>query len=97
MDDKAFEELLDSVRWMKAHKSGKTTKGGRVTTRTAVDVREIRKATKLSQEKFAALLSIELPTLRNWEQGRREPTGPARALLRALRKDPVAVLRALQE
>ena len=60
-------------------------------------MREIREATKLSQAKFADLLSIELATLRNWEQGRRQPTGPARALLRALHNDPVAVLRALQE
>ncbi len=34
-------------------------------------------------------------TLRNWEQGRREPTGPAKALLRAIKNDPVHVLTAL--
>ena len=44
---------------------------------------------------FAELLSIEVSTLRNWEQGRREPTGPARALLRAIRNDPMAVIKAL--
>lgn len=97
MDDKAFEELLDSVRWMKTHQRGKKAKGGRVTAREAVDVRKIRAATRLSQEKFASLLSIEVATLRNWEQGRRDPTGPARALLRAIQNDPVAVIRALQE
>ena len=96
MDEKAFEELLDSVRWMKAHQAGKKLKGGRVTARDAVDVRKIRDATRLSQAKFAELLSIEVATLRNWEQGRREPAGPARALLRAIQNDPVAVLRALQ-
>ncbi len=96
MDEKAFEELLGSVRWMKAQQRGKKAKGGRVTTRDDVDVREIRELTKLSQAKFADLLSIEVATLRNWEQGRRQPTGPARALLRAIHNDPVAVLRALQ-
>jgi putative transcriptional regulator len=97
MDDKAFEELLESVRWMKAHQRGKKTKGGRTTTRDEVDVRKIRAATRLSQAKFASLLSIEVATLRNWEQGRRQPAGPARALLRAIQNDPVAVLRALQD
>ena|SRR5690242_9517031 len=60
-----------------------------------VDVRAVRARTGLSQAKFAELLGIELATLRNWEQGRREPTGPARALLRAIRKDPVGVIKAL--
>jgi putative transcriptional regulator len=61
----------------------------------ASDVRSVRRLTGLSQAKFAELLGIELSTLRNWEQGRREPTGPAQALLRAIRNDPVAVIRAL--
>ncbi|MEJ1962025.1 MAG: helix-turn-helix domain-containing protein [Gammaproteobacteria bacterium] len=96
MDDKAFQELLGSVRWMKAHRKGTKTKGGRVTLRSEVDVRKVRAMTKLSQEKFAGLLSIEPATLRNWEQGRRQPTGAARALLRAIHNDPVAVIKALQ-
>jgi putative transcriptional regulator len=62
-----------------------------------VDVRAIRAVTGLSQAKFAELLSIEVATLRNWEQGRREPTGPARALLRAIRNNPVAVIEALSD
>jgi putative transcriptional regulator len=62
-----------------------------------VDVRAVRARTGLSQAKFAELLSIEVSTLRNWEQGRREPTGPARALLRAIRNDPVGVIRALTD
>jgi transcriptional regulator with XRE-family HTH domain len=39
-----------------------------------------------SQAKFATLLRVEVSTLRNWEQGRRESTGPAKALLYAIRK-----------
>jgi len=62
-----------------------------------IDVRRIRAVTGLSQAKFAELLSIEVSTLRNWEQGRREPTGPARALLRAISNDPFAVIRALTD
>jgi putative transcriptional regulator len=62
-----------------------------------VDVRAIRAVTGLSQAKFAELLAIEVATLRNWEQGRREPTGAARALLRAIRNNPVAVIEALSD
>jgi len=62
-----------------------------------VDVRAVRSVTGLSQAKFAELLGIELATLRNWEQGRRQPTGPARALLRAIRNSPVEVVKALSQ
>jgi putative transcriptional regulator len=96
MDDKSFEKLLDSIRWMKAHQAGRKVRGGRQTVVSDLDVKKIRAATQLSQARFAELLSIEIGTLRNWEQRRREPTGPARALLRALRNDPVSVLRALR-
>jgi putative transcriptional regulator len=58
-------------------------------------VKEIRKATGLTQAKFAALIDVQLGTLRNWEQGRREPTGPAKALLRAIYNDPKNVIQAL--
>ena len=42
----------------------------------------------LSQPKFAALLHVDVGMLRNWEQGRRGPTGPAKALLTAIERDP---------
>jgi DNA-binding transcriptional regulator YiaG len=48
-------------------------------------IKQPRKTTKLSQVKFAGLLRVEVSTLRNWEQGRREPTGPAKALTHAIR------------
>ena len=61
----------------------------------ASKVKEILALTGLSQPKFARILHVDVGTLRNWEQGRREPTGPARALLRAIQNDPCAVLKAL--
>nr|WP_240487723.1 KilA-N domain-containing protein [Photorhabdus australis] len=61
----------------------------------AVKVKNIRHATGLTQTGFAKLISVNVGTLRNWEQGRREPTGPAKALLKAIEKDPVHVLKAL--
>ncbi|MEZ1318133.1 helix-turn-helix domain-containing protein [Pseudomonas fluorescens] len=51
----------------------------------------------LTQARFAALIDVQLSTLRNWEQGRREPTGPAKALLKAIHNDPVHVLNALSQ
>jgi putative transcriptional regulator len=61
----------------------------------AAMIKQLRKTTKLGQARFAALLRVEVSTLRNWEQGRREPTGPAKALICAIGKDPAHVLKAL--
>jgi DNA-binding transcriptional regulator YiaG len=61
-----------------------------------LDVATIRAKTGLSQERFAKAFHISPHTLRNWEQGRRVPEGPARALLMAIDRDPQAVMRALQ-
>jgi putative transcriptional regulator len=78
-------------RWLR----GKIRRPRDAGTGAALDVRAVRALTKLSQAKFAELLSIEVATLRNWEQGRRTPTGPARALLRAIGRNPVDVIKAL--
>ena len=47
------------------------------------------------RQAFIEQMREQVSTLRNWEQGRREPTGPAKALLRAIRNDPEHVIRAL--
>ena len=47
---------------------------------------------RLSQNKFAELLGISVKTLHNWEQGRRQPTGAARVLLRVASRHPEVVL-----
>jgi len=67
--------------------------GGR--TVRPLDVAAIRAVTGLSQSDFAAACGISVHTLRNWEQGRRGPQGPARALLLAIARDPRGVIRAL--
>ena len=54
-----------------------------------------RARTGLSQARFAAVLGVSTRTLQEWEQGRRKPTGPAKALLKAFAKDPERVLKAL--
>ena len=50
----------------------------------------------MSQAEFAAMIGVSTRTLQNWEQGRRTPEGPARALLRVAAKNPQALLEALQ-
>jgi putative transcriptional regulator len=60
-------------------------------------IKTIRRALGLTQEEFAARYAIPLGTLRDWEQGRKEPDQPARAYLRAIAGNPEAVARALHE
>jgi len=57
--------------------------------------RVIRRALGLSQEEFAARFHIPLGTLRDWEQGRKEPDTAARAYLRVIGRNPAAVIEAL--
>ncbi len=68
---------------------------GQMRIMTPMDVAKIRAKTGLSQDRFARAFQISPHTLRNWEQGRRVPEGPARALLLAIDRDPEAVMRAL--
>jgi putative transcriptional regulator len=66
------------------------------TARRVPRVKTLRRALGLTQEEFAGRYHIPLGTLRDWEQGRSEPDGPARAYLKAIAGDPEAVQRALE-
>jgi len=94
MDKKLFDELMQSVTQMDEIHRG-VREPSRETYVASEQVKRVRSLTKLSQAKFAKVIDVDLGTLRNWEQGRRQPTGPARALLRAIEKDPRHVLAAL--
>ncbi|ELY2671078.1 helix-turn-helix domain-containing protein [Cronobacter sakazakii] len=94
MDKALFEQLTESLRQMNDISEGRR-EPSRVFVIDALKIKAIRKASGLSQTKFASLISVSVDTLRNWEQGRRSPTGPARALLRAIANDPQHVLSAL--
>ena len=61
----------------------------------ALDVKGIRQKTGMSQQKFCATFGISLGTLRHWEQGLRNPRGPARVLLQVMDKNPAAVIQAI--
>jgi putative transcriptional regulator len=71
-------------------------KGGRIHIPDAINVSKIRAKTGLSQAAFAREVGVSIGTLRNWEQGRRVPDGPAQVLLALLNKDPLIVRRTLK-
>jgi putative transcriptional regulator len=91
MNDELFDELVASLT-----EGGKILRDEKAAARTfhfdRLDIKRIREKYNLTQEKFAALLGISVRTLRNWEQGRRTPEGPAKILLRIVDKYPQAVL-----
>ena len=95
MDPKLFEELTRSSR-----QAGAIARGERKPARrhelTPSRILAVRERSGLSQAQFARLLNVSVKTLQNWEQARREPTGPAKALLRIVEREPAAALRALQ-
>jgi putative transcriptional regulator len=91
MKKELFEELLESVKQGGAIMKG-TMKPLRTFEFPEAEVRRIREHYGLSQDKFASLMGISVATLRNWEQGRRKPEGPARVLLRVAATHPDALL-----
>ena len=60
-----------------------------------VEVRDLRRRAQLTQQEFATRLGVPVETIRNWEQGKRAPRGPARALLAVIAHSPEMVFAAL--
>ena len=94
MDDELFEQLFKSVKEMDEIVRGKR-EPSRAYELNYADVKAIREKTGLSQSQFALLIGVKLKTLQNWEQGRRCPAGPARALLKIFQTDPQGAIKAL--
>jgi putative transcriptional regulator len=90
----AFQELLTSVRQAGRIRRG-TARPSRVIVFKPADIKAVRRKLKASQTEFALMIGVNVSTLRNWEQGRRVPDGPALALLRVAEKNPAAVAEAL--
>lgn len=80
--DELGEQLLQAVREMK------TGLRGRVHTPEVSSVVEARLRSGLSQASFAALMGVSVRTLQDWEQGRREPSGAAKTLLKVAQLHP---------
>ena len=101
MNKKNFDLLVQSMR-----EGGEILRGTREPSRQFVvenkeEVQQVRRTFHLSQDAFARFMGVSVGTLRNWEQGRRRPTGAARVLLRIAIRRPelfaevVALLRGL--
>ena len=80
-------DLNEELAAIRAQKSGKNVLRKKKL-KDPTDVATIRHRLGLTQEAFSGLLGISIQTLRNWEQGTREPRGPAMALLRIVEKNP---------
>ena len=82
------QEILDGLEEIKAYKAGK--KGDLKTTilPEPSPAKKIREKLQLSQSAFASFMGVSVRTLQDWEQGRRNPQGPAKALLRVVEQHP---------
>ena len=92
MRKKLFDELLESVKQATAIERGKLMPSRVFVVNKKNEVARVRARLGLSQSRFASLLGISANTLKNWEQGRRRPTGAAKVLFRVAVRHPHAVL-----
>jgi putative transcriptional regulator len=94
MNEKDFNNLVESIK-----EAGKIKKGELPSSRrfefSPLDIKILREKLHKSQSEFALMIGVSISTLRNWEQGRRKPEGPAKALLKVASENPKAVIDAL--
>lgn len=95
MEKDTFNELMESLNEGLEIVKG-NMKPSRTFTFEPAQIKTIRERTGTSQETFAALINISAKTLKNWEQGQRTPTGPARVLLKLVEKDPKRIIKLLR-
>jgi putative transcriptional regulator len=92
--NKFSRELIESLTEACEHAEGKPS-AVRVHVVEVPDVRAIRRGLRMSQHEFAVAYRIPLATLKNWEQGRRQPDAPAAAYLQVIAKRPREAREAL--
>lgn len=92
---KFANDLIASMTQAASHAGGRKVRGMRLTKVETPDVKALRRSLRMSQHRFAAAFRIPLPTLKNWEQGRRHPDAPAAAFLLAIKRRPKEVMEAL--
>lgn len=97
MKDQDFRAIMQGMEEARRFARGEEVPGLRYHPAPHEDARAIRKRTGLSQAAFARHVGVSVATLRDWEQRRRYPDGPARVLLALLAKDPGIVKRTLSE
>ena len=81
------QEILEGIREVKAYKAGEIELRTRELKEPS-SPKEIQMKLELSQAAFAGLMGVSLRTVQDWEQGRREPSGPAKSLLRMAEQHP---------
>ena len=96
MKDSDFQKLVTSIKQAGEIRRGEA-RPGRVFEFKPADVKAIRRKLGASQSEFALMIGVSVSTLQNWEQGRRQPEGPARALLKVAAENPTAVADALMK
>lgn len=84
-------EILEGIREIKAHKTGQNSLNT-YELRLPAHPKEIRASLGLSQSEFAAMMNVSVRTIQDWEQERRQPRGPAIALLRIAEQKPEVFL-----
>jgi len=94
MKKEHFDKLIASIKEASEIKTGHR-KPSRVYEIKPPEIKNVREELNVSQSEFALMMGVSIRTLQNWEQGRRKPDGPAKALLRIASKNPRAVLEAL--
>jgi putative transcriptional regulator len=94
MKNEDFDMLLSSIEEAGDIKKGKK-EPSRIFEIDAPEIKMIRKSLNVSQSEFAMMIGVSVRTLQNWEQGRRKPEGPAKALLNVASKNPKALIEAL--
>src|SRR5256885_7343485 len=87
--------MIESAREAIAFAQGRQNHGCEMHVPDDIDVKAIREKISLSQGEFAELFGLSKRTLEHWEHGRRVPSGPARAFLTVIAREPEAVRRAL--
>lgn len=92
----AGERMIASARQALAFAAGEDN-GSVVHIPEEIDVKAIREKVDMSQSEFARFFGFSKRTLEHWEHGRRVPTGPARAFLTVIAREPEAVRRALMD
>jgi len=98
MTGSAFNKIREGLEDALAYAQGDTSRATTYNVEVAVpDVKAIRQRLGMSQDVFARAIKVSLATLRNWEQHRRCPAGPALALLEIVDREPEAALRAMKE
>jgi putative transcriptional regulator len=92
MTKNAFDKIAAGLEDAMAYRAGDLSRAQEA---HPVDVRAVRERARKTQAQFAVAYHIPVGTLRDWEQGRRRPDAPARALLSVIAVDPEAVERML--